>query len=187
MKEMKYKTADENELLNKIFEFLVSSGLENISVRELSKKTGIAQGSLYYRFPDKASIICEATKHGLKKVTDEIFGYVFSSINDLPSFFENCLDKIGKYRRELRFIYQMASSPIYGEKIRKDGKYFKKMYDKYAERLAEILNCDLEKLKPIVYLFVSAICDYAIWEDRANTQTEIDFIYSILPDVINTI
>lgn len=142
------------------------------------------QGSLYYWFTDKTAIICEATEYGLKKVTDEIFEYVFASIGDLPNFFAVCLKKIGKHRKALRFIYQMAASPIYGEKIRSDGKYFKFMYDKYAERLAEIMECDVERLKPLVYLFISAVCDYAIWEDEENAQTEIDYICSILPQAI---
>lgn len=185
MKAATYKTTDKNDILEKIFLFLVDRGLENISIRELCRGTGIAQGSLYYWFSDKESIVCEATEYGLKKVTDEIFKYVFESIGDLPRFFDECLGRISKYRVHLRFIYQMASSPVYGRKIRADGKYFKSMYDSYAVRLAEIMGCDVEKLKPLVYLFISAVCDYAIWADDANAQTEIDFIEQILPQVID--
>lgn len=175
---------DEREILDKIFTYMVKSGLGNISIRELCRGTGLAQGSIYYWFSDKTTIICEATEFGLHKVTDEIFSYVFDNLTDLHGFFTHCLEKIGKYQSELRFIYQMAASPVYGEKIRNDGKYFKNMYDKYAERLAEIMHCDVNRMKPIVYLFISAMCDYAIWGDMDNAQTEIDFIYSILPQVI---
>lgn len=184
MKEATYQKMDKNEVLDKIFSFLVRSGLENISIRDLCRGTGIVQGSLYYWFSDKTSIICEATEYGLKKVTDEIFAYVFDNIDDLPTFFSECIGRISKYRNALRFIYQMAASPVYGTKIRSDGKYFKNMYDSYAVRLAEIMGCELEKLRPLVYLFISAICDYAIWADEQNTQTELDFIYSILPQTI---
>lgn len=177
---------DRIDVLDKIFEYLVQSGLENISIRDLCRATGLVQGSLYYWFNDKTNIICEATEYGLKKITDEIFSYVFDKVNDLDGFFSECLEKIGYYKKELRFIYQMAASPIYGKKIRADGVYFKSMYDRYAEKLAIILRCDKEKMKPIVYLFISAVCDYAIWEDRKNAQTEIDFIYSVLPQIMNT-
>ncbi len=184
MKTATYQSVDRNEILEKVFSFLVKRGLENSSIRELCRGTGIVQGSLYYWFKDKSSIICEATEYGLKNVTDKIFEYVFASSDNLPNFFDECLKIIDKYKKELKFIYQMAASPIYGEQIRKDGKYFKGMYDEYAKRLAELLKCDLEKLKPIVYLFISAICDYAIWEDTQNAQTEIDFIKSVLPQSI---
>lgn len=186
MKAATYQTTDENEILDTVFSFLVKQGLENASIREICKGTGIVQGSLYYWFDDKTKIICEATEYGLHKVTDAIFEYVFLSIDDLPNFFANCLDYIANYKKELRFIYQMVASPKYGEKIRRDGKYFKAMYDKYAVKLSEHLNYDLEKVKPIVYLLVSAILDYAVWDDKENAQTEIDFIYSILPKVLKT-
>lgn len=184
MKTATYQTTDEKEILDKVFTILVKQGLEKASIREICKGTGIVQGSLYYWFDDKTTIICEATEYGLKKVTDNIFKYVFSSIDDLPGFFANCLEHISIYKMELRFIYQMVSSPQYGEKIRKDGKYFKSMYDKYAVDLAEHLHYSLDKVKPIVYLLVSAILDYAVWDDKENAQTELDFIYSILPKVL---
>lgn len=175
---------DENEMLERIFSILVESGLENISIRELCRRTGIAQGSLYYWFNDKTTVICEATEYGLRKVTDEIFGYAFASIDNLSEFFATCLEKVGSRKKELRFLYQMASSPEYGERIRRDGKYFKAMYDKYAEKLAEMMKCDVERLRPVVYLFISAICDFAIWDDIENAQTEIDFIAKILPQIL---
>lgn len=186
MKTASYQTTDANELLDKVFSFLVEQGLENASIREICKGTGIVQGSLYYWFEDKTNIICEATEYGLKKVTDMIFEYVFSSISDLPSFFENCLDNISLYKKELRFIYQMVASPKYGDKLRSDGKYFKAMYDEYAVRLAKHLNYDLDKVRPIVYLLVSAILDFAVWDDKENAQTEVDFIYSALPKILQS-
>lgn len=186
MKTAIYKSVDEKEVLDKVFCFLVKKGLESASIREICRGTGLTQGSLYYWLSDKTTIICEATEFGLKKVTDEIFNYVFLSLGDLDKFFDECLDKISAYRDELRFIYQMAASPVYGEKIRSDGKYFRTMYDKYAIKLAEFIKCDVERLKPIVYILVSAVCDYAIWGDKNTAQKQIDFVHSILPQVIGS-
>lgn len=39
---------DEREILDKIFTYMVKSGLGNISIRELCRGTGLAQGSIYY-------------------------------------------------------------------------------------------------------------------------------------------
>ena len=51
-----YQTTDKSELSEKVFPYLVKLGLENISIRELCKGTGIAQGSLYYWFNDKTCV-----------------------------------------------------------------------------------------------------------------------------------
>ena len=92
---------------------------------------GNCAGYAVLLFKDKTGIVCEAAQYGLKTVTDEIFEYVFASLNDLKGFFANCLDEISKYKKELRFIYQLAASPVYGEKIRKTGNDFNFIYDKY--------------------------------------------------------
>lgn len=179
-----YQTSDKNMFLEKVFPVLVEQGLENITIRELCKETRIVQGTLYYWFKDKTSIVCEAAQYGLKMVTDEIFEYVFASLSDLRSFFSNCLDEVSKYKKELRFVYQLAASPVYGEKIRATGKEFNLIYDKYTRRLSALLNCKEQTLKPLVYLFISAVLDYVIWDEKEKSQMQLELIYSILPKII---
>ena len=179
-----YQITDKRELSEKVFPCLVKLGLENVSIRELCKGTGIVQGTLYYWFNDKTSIVCEATEWGLKKVTDEIFDYVFASLDDLRGFFSNCIDEISKYKKELCFVYQLAASPVYGEKMRADGKELNFIYDKYIHGLSERLNCDEQTLRPLVYLFISAVLNYVIWDEREKVQTQLEFIYSALPEIM---
>ena len=167
-----YRATDKNAVLERVFPVLVNYGLENITIRELCKETGTVQGTLYYWFKDKTSIVCEAAQYGLKMVTDEIFEYVFASLNDLRGFFSNCLDEINKYKKELRFVYQLAASPVYSEKILATGKEF------------NLMNCDEQTLKPLVYLFISAVLDYVIWDEKEKTQMQLEFIYGVLPEII---
>ena len=176
---------DEEGILDSTFNYLVKHGLENITIRELCKGTGIAQGSIYYWFSGKQDLICEAAEYGLRKIVDKIFSYVFSNMKNLRKFFDECLSEINKYKNELRFIYQMAASPVYGGKIRGKGQDLNIIYDKYVEMLALRLQCSTQELKPLVYLFISAVLDYVVWEDTENTQMQLEFIYSVLTKNIN--
>lgn len=171
---------DETEILDKTFTFLVQNGLENITVRELCKGTGLVQGTLYYWFGNKNSVLCESTEYGLKKVTDALFRYVYEGTADLRSLFDGFLEEIGKYKEELRFIYQMAASPVYGEELRKKGADLNVVYDRYAHRLAAVLRCNERALRPMVYLFISAVLDYVIWDEREKTQLQLECIYTVL-------
>lgn len=188
MRSVAYQTDkfDKDVVLDKVFGYLVEQGLENVTIRELCKCCEIVQGSLYYWFGDKNTVISEATEHGLKKVTEKLFAYAFKTVSDLPEFFAGCLNEIDKYRRELRFVYQFAASPVYGNLIRANGHGFRDIYDKYAEKLAVLLECDANRLQVIVYLFISAVLDYVIWEDRDSSQMQLDFILSTLPTIINS-
>ena len=61
-----YRATDKNAVLERVFPVLVNYGLENITIREPCKETGTVQGTLYYWFKDKTSIVCEAAQYGLK-------------------------------------------------------------------------------------------------------------------------
>lgn len=171
-------------ILDKLFDYISGHGLENITIRDLCRETGLAQGTLYYWFNDKMSLICEAAEYGLKRAANRIFEYAFSSMNNLRGFFDSCLSEVSRQRDELRFIYQMAASPVYGKRIRENGHELEKMYDRYVEKLAEALDCDPQALQPAVYLFISAVLDYIIWDDTEKTQLQLEFIYRYISNRI---
>jgi len=72
----------QEEFLGTAFRYLVDSGLENTSIRDLCKAMGISSGSLYYWFDGKDDVYINAVKYGLSKVTASIFDFVFSHIGD---------------------------------------------------------------------------------------------------------
>ena len=78
----------------------------------------------------------------------------------------------------------MAASPVYGAKIRAKSKDLNYIYDRYTRELAEILKCEESMLRPLVYLFISAVLDYVIWDEREKSQMQLEFIYSVLPEMM---
>lgn len=88
--------ASEAEVLDKLFNYISKNGLENITIRNLCNETGLVQGTLYYWFNDKTTMICEASEYGLKKSADKIFEYAVSNMDNLKDFFDNCLSEIGR-------------------------------------------------------------------------------------------
>lgn len=180
MKSASYQVVDEKELLDTVFSFLVNQGLENASIRKICKGTGIVQGSLYYWFDDKDTIICEATEYGLKKLSGNLFDYMMSGLTDIDKFFSECLDRISEYRSVICFIFQMASSPKYGERTRNHTKDFKRLCVKYTESLSLLIQSDTEILKPFVDMLMSALLNYAVWDDKEIAKIKVDYIYKSL-------
>lgn len=155
-------------------------------MRELCKATGISIGSIYYWFDNKDELIIYAAQYGLSKVADGIFNFVFDIIDDLKYFFDTCLTEIGKYKMHLRLIYQIATSPHYGENLRKNAEHLNSVYYEYAMRLSQIIGCRVEDMEPLVYMFISVVLDYVIWEDLEKTQIQINKIYQIFETLAAT-
>lgn len=168
------------EFLGTSFIYLVKHGLENTSVRDLCKAIGISTGSLYYWFDNKDDLYINSAKYGLEKVASSIFEYAFRELHDLKNFFDNVLDEIIKYKPELHLIYQVATSPVYGPRMREKADDLDIVYHKLIKHLAEILGCSPEPITPIVFMFISIILDYVIWEDYETTKMQLNYLYTIM-------
>ncbi|MEE1049497.1 MAG: TetR/AcrR family transcriptional regulator [Clostridia bacterium] len=169
------------EFLGASFRYLVSHGLENTSIRDLCKNIGISSGSLYYWFENKDDVYINAARYGLTKVAESLLGYACDNIANTESFFDDALlEEFVKYRDELRLIYQVATSPVYGERMRKKAMELNESYSTYACKLGDILGCTSEIMAPVIYLFISILLDYIVWGDYDTTKLQIRYLYEDL-------
>lgn len=175
-----YERDIKNEILGRCFQYLVDKGLEKASIKNLCEETGISSGSIYYWFKDKDEAVFDSTVYGLNIVTDKLFDYVFYHIEDVGKVVNDFPDKLMEYKKELRFIYQVATSNQYGKRMRNIADKLDYTYDAYARKLADRLSCEYEVLQPFVYLFVSATLDYVVWEDKRKIDVEMNAIYTAL-------
>lgn len=167
-------------LLKSTFDYLTEEGLDNVSLRDLLKKTGVSQSCVYYWFEGKEDLFIDAVEWGLTDVTDRIFSYAFNNLHDLRQFFDTCLDTIGQYQKPLRLIYQAASSTVYGPRVRKKAKRFDDVYSDYALRLSDEIGYSYEELLPLVHMFVAVVLDYAVWDNREKATYQIECLYGLV-------
>ena len=60
----------------------------------MCEETGISSGSIYYWFNGKDEAVLNSAEHGLTVVTNELFDYVFSHIDDVGNVLEAFPKKI---------------------------------------------------------------------------------------------
>ena len=177
----------ETELLDSTFNFLVENGLENFSMRELCKATGVSIGSIYYWFDNKDELIISAVQYGLSKVADEIFDYVFETLEDLEEFFATCLAEVEKSIMPLKVIYQAFMSPKYGKVLSSNAYSLNAVYSNYAKRMSDILGCDIDRMEALVHIFISVITDYVVCGNYEVTKMSIDYLYSVFKELASNV
>ncbi len=168
------------QILEGTFAYLVECGLESFRIKDLVNRIQITEGTIYYWYKNRDELVCDAAEYGLKKMSDDIFSYFFKNITRMDDFFDDCLKSIDYAKKELRFIYQMAASPIYGDSLRNSTNHFVRAYDEYAGKLAELSGGDIEEIQPIVYLFAACVVDYAVWQNSTETQIQLNYIRKLL-------
>ena len=141
------------ETLGKCFECLVSSGLENTSIRNFSLATG------------------------LNSIIDDLFTQAYGYLNDLDTLFVRIPRAIDAYKKHFKLVYQVLVSPKYGARLKDATSELSAAYDSYGMVLADRLNCDYDILCPFVHLFISAATNYVLWEDEAIAEKQYKEIY----------
>lgn len=170
----------EKEFLEPSFKYLVKNGLENTSVRDLCKEMGISYGSIYYWFEGKDDIYISVVKYGTGKVAKKLFEMAFDKMQNPKLFFDTFLEEIDKYKMELRLIFQVTTSPIYGDRMRDKAEDFKSVYEKHIIKLAQIVGCEPKDMEPIIYMLISILVDYVVWEDYEVSKLQLKFLYNIM-------
>ena len=170
----------EKEFLEPSFTYLVQNGLENTSVRDLCKAMEISSGSIYYWFEDKDDIYISTVKYGIGKVAGSLFSTLFEKIHNPKMFFDTYLEEIDKYKMELRLVFQVTTSPVYGPRMREKAEDFKEVYNKYITELSSILKCKPETLVPVIYMLISILVDYVVWEDYEVSKLQLESLYEML-------
>lgn len=174
------------KLLESSFMFLANHGLENASIHNLCDATGIAVSSIYYWFEDKEDMIRKSAAYGLEKTFNLVFGKMFDDISSTDKFIENCIIVFSEHRNELRFLHQIAASPVYGEEIRVKAKNMNYIFDQSADRLANMLQCEVEVVKPYVYMLKCTLFNYIIWDNLSKVEMQLSDICSNISSHLHT-
>ena len=162
------------QYIKEIFNYIIDNGLENTSIRDMCNNLDVSIGSLYYHFKSKEGVIISVGIYGFNKIIDELFDYAISTISETKIFFETFLDFVKPRQNELRVVCQIASSPIYGNTMRKSLKNKKIQYEKYIERLSNVVRISKEELTPILYMVISIILDYAVCDNYKGSKMQMD-------------
>lgn len=184
MREPSMNPEQKEEILKKCFGYFVRHGLEGVTMRKMCEQTGIAVSSAYYWFGNKDKAILDATEWGLKFVSDRLFDYVYRYRDNLECVILTFSEYAMKYKEELRFVHQVATSQKYGSEMRPIANRLTSVYDKYIATLASEFKCDENELRPYGYLFVSSVLDYVVWHDKPKMETEIACIFRSIRNII---
>ena len=133
----KEKEIIKENIMNTAIELFHNNGLKSLSISELTKRVGIAQGSFYNFWKDKDSLIIDlaAYRSGQKlKALEENFS---NSVKDPVAFLTDVI-----YKYSLDLMQKIKTQPVYEEtfKILKTKKsdemnQIEKLYGEFLKKL----------------------------------------------------
>ncbi|MEE0409794.1 MAG: hypothetical protein UD759_03340, partial [Clostridia bacterium] len=61
--------------------------------------------------------------------------------------------------------------------IRAKAEDFNPIYEKHTTAMAKMFDRDIEDMLPIIYLIISILIDYVVWNDRKSSQMQLNYLY----------
>ena len=172
MKEEK-KEERKKEIIDICLDCFIENGI-NVSTRTLSSAINMQSGGVYYYFKSKTELIAVCAEEAIHRIEERAFGFVLKNISDI----ENMLDSLGNIANELsqtmRFLVSVCVSEEYGDFVKPALSQLAKRYVDYTKRIAELLNCGEEAVRPYVHLCILALNNYMIFSERALFDPQIE-------------
>ena len=166
------------ELLVKCFELFVKQGLENTSLNELAAYCDVHKSTMYSYLESKDEIVIECAKMHMLEL-DNMFSNAFKNPPaTLRELLQHGFGMIVEEKSKLRFVYQVISSPLYGELAQKELSSIYMKYIDYSEPIARIYSVDEAEFRTCFILFLSTMHDYCMWGNEILAKEKLDYIFN---------
>ncbi len=171
------KEQKKQKMLEKCFELFVQQGLENTSLNGLAAYCDTYKAAFYTYFKDKDDVVLEGAKMYMKSLDERIQKEFKVTQPTLSTALKRGFEMLSEERNNLRYVYQVISSPKYGAESRSELSVIYNKYLGYSELFAITYKVDHEKFRPYYLLYVATVHDYCLWENMNLVKEKLDFIY----------
>jgi len=174
------KQIRKEKILETSLNVFVKNGLENTSMRRIASACEIYASNMYEYFKSKDVLIIECIKLYMRNL-NVIFQKELQSLSsDLKEEVRRFFLLFTKEKFMMRFIYQVVSSPKYGELGRRELSNIYMEYIRYSDKLAAVYGLNKDKFESILLLFVATIHDFCLWENEELANIKLSCIYNLI-------
>lgn len=183
--ELKEETADrKKEVIDLCLSKLVSKGLTETSVRDLSASLKLKKAGIYYYFKDKDDAIVACAEEAANRLETNLILPALHELHDPDSMLKRLYDRANEMAPTMRYFAQVCATPKYREEMNPVLSRLSNRYKVYATRVAEMFGYSEEQIEPYFSMCVSAVESYMIFGENYTVTTMMKTISKKLYELI---
>lgn len=172
------------EVIEKCVDKFVEQGLYETTTRNLSDSINLQSGGIYQYFKSKDEMIIACAEEAAIRLEKELIMPIMNDVDDPEQLIEKLHFRADKMAATMRFFVQVCSSNKYRKSMAPAIERLSKRYEHYAEEFARKLGCDVDEIKPYVYLAITVVSNYMIFGEENYTAPQIDIIKEKIIQII---
>ena len=165
-------TERKQEIIDTCLDCFIENGL-NTSTRKLSSALQLQTGGVYYYFKTKTDLVTACAEQAIKRIENRAFGIVLENIADIEKMLGSLGDMADELSPVMRFLVSVCVSEEYGARIKPALSQLAERYVYHTQKVAELLKCDEDTVRPYVHLCILALNNYMIFSERALFEPQI--------------
>ena len=164
-KPLSAESAEERKkkVLDTFLKTLMSKGLYETSVRDLSGSIDLQSGGLYYYFGNKDAAVTACAEEAVLRLENELIVKALKDIDDIELLFANLRKRASKMSSMTRFLAEVSTTPRYAAGVRPYLNRFNNRLSYYNQVFSEKIGCTQEQLAPAFYMAVAAFSNFMIF------------------------
>lgn len=171
------------QMLECCLELFVKKGLENTSLNDLTAYCNTYKAAFYNYFTSKDDIVIESAKLYMDQLKYKLQNILHKPPKTLCEALKMGFELFKEDKKFFRYIYQVISSPKYGENCRAQLTEIYTQYTDLSFALSEKYNLDPETIRPYYLLYVGTIHDYCLWENEKLVDEKLTYIYKRIEEI----
>ncbi len=163
-------------VINACLDQFVGKGLYGTTSRDLSKALNLQSAGMYSYFENKDDAIVACAEQAAIKLEQQLFDEAFKCMKNGKFDFSSVKELAKQLSPMMRFFTQVSSTDKYEEKMRPILKKLGKRYESHVDTVAEATTLDAETVRPLVYIGITAIANYMVYQEESYIDPILDMI-----------
>lgn len=156
-----------NTIINACLEQFVDKGLYGTTSRDLSKALNLQSAGMYSYFENKDDAIVACAEQAAIKLEQQLFSVAFECLKSGKMNLSPVKELAKKLSPMMRFFTQVCSTDKYEKQMRPILSKLSHRYESYVDGVAQMAAISVEKARPLVYIGVTAIVNYMVYQEDA--------------------
>lgn len=152
------------EVINICLDHFIENGLDS-STRSLSNALKLQNAGLYYYFNSKDDAVIACAEEAALRLENALLAPALKDINDPDIMFKRLQSRADEMTPTMRFLVSVCVNDKYKQSMKPALHRLDERYEHYADLIAEKLCCKKEDIAPYVYLTITAVANYMIFEE----------------------
>lgn len=172
--------------VNVCLEQFVNKGLMATTSRDLSRALNLQSAGMYSYFQNKDDAVIACAETAAKRLEDELIAVAMNNITSPNTMVTKLCEKARQLAPMMRFFTQVCATEKYEERIRPVLSGLSSRYEDYAKRFARELNVSVDTVLPYVYICITAITNYMVFQEDDYVIPQLSLVAKKLDSIMES-